>query len=53
MSYQKTLDMVDKLTTNLSKDFTEWKTIIETDSNIEIDVLKQIDHIDFMIVQID
>ena len=53
MSYQKTLDMMNKLTTNWSKDFTEWKTTIETDSNIEIDVLKQIDHIDFMIVQIE
>ena len=55
MSYQTTLDMVDKLATNRSRDLTQWKTTLETDSSMELRILKQIedidDTIDFMIVQ--
>ena len=54
-SYQSTLDMVDKLATNWSKELTNWKTGVETDSEMEKKILKQIedldDTIDFMSVQ--
>ena len=35
MSYQATLDIVDKLAINWSKELTDWKTKVETDSEME------------------
>ena len=55
MSYKSTLAMVDKLAINWSKELTDWKVRVETDSEIEIKILKQLDDqddaIDFMFSQ--
>ena len=46
MSYKSTLAMVDKLAINWSKELTDWKVRVETDSEMEIKIFKQLDDLD-------